>query len=153
MNALANIPATSIAGRERVAQFADALDEMGKRFPEARVEFVTRHTFHAGIYSRTITVPEGVAFASAHIKIPTTVVINGDCTVYLDDGATIRVHGHLVVPARAGRKQAYHTHRETSITMSFATNARTVEEAEAEFTDEHELLASRRGANEVTLGD
>lgn len=147
------LPATSEHGREVLADLANHLTELGERFPEARVEFVTRHTLHAGIYSRTITVPAGTAFVSALMKIPTTVIINGDCDIFLDDDVRIRAHGHRVMIGRAGRKQAYHTHRETSITMCFATQARTVEDAEKEFTDEHEQLSSRSGVNELTMGD
>ncbi len=53
--------------------------------------------------------------------------------------------------ASAGRKQAYIAHKDTFLTMSFKTNAKTVEEAEAEFTDDHERLMSRNGVNKIVI--
>jgi hypothetical protein len=55
-----------------------------------------------------------------------------------------RVTGYQVVPAAAGRKQAFRAVADTHITMVFPTNARTVDEAEREFSDEFERLASRK---------
>jgi hypothetical protein len=52
--------------------------------------------------------------------------------------------GYNVIQASAGRKQIYVTREETAITMIFPSNAKTVEEAEEEFTDEAEMLLSRR---------
>ena len=49
-----------------------------------------------------------------------------------------------VLAGQPGRKQAFVAHAETWLTMSFKTEARTVAEAEAEFTDEAEHLGSRR---------
>ena len=43
----------------------------------------------------------------------------------------------------AGRKQAFLAITDTALTTTFPTAAVTVEEAEAEFTDETDLLASR----------
>ncbi len=65
----------------------------------------------------------------------------------------MRLTGHCVIPASAHRKQAFTAHEDTYLTMSFATGAATVEEAEDEFTDEAALLLSRRpdSPNEVTI--
>ena len=54
------------------------------------------------------------------------------------------LEGYNVVPASAGRIQAYVTFTETAITMLFPSKAETKEEAEAEFTDEAADLLSRR---------
>jgi hypothetical protein len=69
-------------------------------------------------------------------------VIHGDVTFYVD-GDPLRFTGSNVIPAYAGRKQAVYAHEDTVITMSFATDATTVAEAEDAFTDEAHRLGSR----------
>jgi hypothetical protein len=49
-----------------------------------------------------------------------------------------------VIQASAGRKQIYVTTEPTEITMVFPSSAKTVEEAEDEFSDESANLLSRR---------
>jgi|3_EtaG_2_1085321.scaffolds.fasta_scaffold03127_3 hypothetical protein len=103
----------------------------------------TIHLFHAGVYHRTVFIPAGTLVAGAFVKIDTTVIVHGDVTVFVD-GEPLLLTGHNVLSAYAGRKQAVLAHTDTYYTMSFATDAKTLEEAEAEFTDEHENLGSRR---------
>lgn len=107
-----------------------------------QVAIPTQHIFHAGMYARTITIPAGVMLAGAMIKIPTLLILSGDALVYREEGAS-RVTGHAVMLGAAGRKQAFLAITDTALTMVFATNTATVEEAEAEFTDEVDLLGSR----------
>ena len=107
------------------------------------VNFETEHLLHAGLYHRTICIPAGCVVAGAFVQIDTTVIVHGDITVYVD-GEPLLLMGHNVLPAYAGRKQAAFAHTDTYFTMSFATNAKTVEEAEEEFTNEAGALGSRR---------
>lgn len=116
-----------------------------------QVEIPTHHVLHAGIYSRTICIPAGVVLTGALIKIPTTLVINGCASVLIGDGEEVLVQGYKVLAASAGRKVAYIAHADTYVTMYFKTDAKSVEEAEAEFTDEADRLLSRNGANEVVI--
>lgn len=115
-----------------------------------QVDIPTDHVFHAGMYSRTICIPAGVGLTGALIKRPTTLVFSGKARVFLGDG-WVELDGHYVIPASAGRKQVFIAIEDTWLTMSFPTDAKTVEEAEAEFTDEAELLFSRHGMNHVTI--
>ncbi len=87
--------------------------------------------------------PAGMAFTSVLIKIPTLLVVNGECWVLSGDKWG-HINGYAVLPASAHRIQAYVTIEKTEITMIFPSNAKTVEEAEAEFTDESADLLSRR---------
>lgn len=112
---------------------------------------VTHHVIHAGIYSRTICIPAGKVLTGALIKIPTMLTICGRAEVLVGDGEEVVIEGYVVLPAMPGRKQMYITHEDTFVTMSFRTNAQTVEEAEQEFTDEAERLFSRAGENVVTI--
>lgn len=137
MNQIAPMSSDAIAKVQQLETEMAALD--------TQVQLHTDHLIHAGIYHRTVHIPAGVLVAGAFVKIDTTVVVHGDVTVYVD-GEPLLLMGHNVMPAYAGRKQAAYAHTDVHYTMSFATDATTVEEAEAEFTDEVEALGSRREA-------
>lgn len=125
----------------------DAIDKVrvfencALQFPQ--VDIRTAHTFHAGIYARTIMIPAGTVLTGALIKIATVLIVSGDVTVYIGD-ETIDLYGYHVLSASAHRKQAFVAHTDTYLTMVFSTKATTVEEAEEEFTDEAHKLISRK---------
>lgn len=131
------LPAMSGAAVDKVRQLEAALWNA----PHAPLK--THHVLHGGIYARTIWLPAGAVITGALIKVPTTLTISGDAMVFIGEDA-IELQGYNVIPASAGRKQAFVAHTDTHMTMSFATSARTVQEAENEFTDEAHLLLSRR---------
>jgi hypothetical protein len=116
-----------------------------------QVEIHTQHILHAGMYSRTITIPGGVVLTGALIKRATLVIVSGDVLVSRGDAEGLRITGTEVLPASADRKQAFVAHADTTVTMVFPTSAATVEEAEAEFTDDTDLLFSRRDPNLNTI--
>lgn len=118
-----------------------ALEEISKMVDQIQIETV--HAIHGGMYSRTIELPSGTILTGAYVKVPTMVIVSGDASVYAGDD-TFRFRGHHVLPASAGRKQAFVAHENTSITMVFVTDAKTVEEAENQLTDEPEILMSRQ---------
>ena len=107
-----------------------------------QIPIATEHVFHAGVYARTIVIPAGVILTGALIKRSTLLIIDGDAVVYMDDGS-VEIHGYNLLLASANRKQAFVALSETSVTMIFATDAATTEEAENEFTDEAPSLFSR----------
>lgn len=135
---IARLPAMSHLAIERVR----AAEENESLLPQ--VDLDTQHVLHGGMYARTIRLPPGVRITGALIKIPTVVIVQGDAIVWFGYGSR-RLTGYNVLPASAGRKQAFVSISETFITMIFPTNARDVEGAEREFTDEAAKLASRRG--------
>jgi hypothetical protein len=108
------------------------------------------HVLHAGTYARTARVGAGMAFTSVLIRIPTLVIVHGHCCVVSGDKWRM-LDGYNVLQAAAGRIQAYVTLGETEITMIFATEATTIEQAEAEFTDEADGLLSRRQGGKSCL--
>lgn len=108
----------------------------------------TEHILHGGMYARTIRLEPGTIISGALIKVPTTLIVQGHCEVLVNDGWATLI-GYHVFPASAGRKQIFVARSKTMITMLFATQAQTVEEAEREFTDEAELLMSRKSENDV----
>lgn len=131
------IPAMSLAAVDNVRKLEAVVSEL----PQTHIE--TQHLLHAGLYARTICVPAGVVLTGAFIRIPTTLIVSGECTVYLGDKSQLLI-GHSVLPASGHRKQAFVAHQDTHLTMVFATGAHTVEEAEEQFTNEAHLLFSRK---------
>lgn len=99
------------------------------------------HFIHAGMYVRTITVLAGVMITGALIRIPTVVILSGDAFTYTGK-KFVRLSGYHVIPAPSPRKQIFIAMKDTDITMLFPTAAKDVNEAEKEFTEEWELLAT-----------
>jgi len=89
----------------------------------------------------------GTYVMGAHYKVSTTVILAGNLWAYVGQGWK-QFSGYNVIPASKGRKQLfatpYENTEEAMITMSFRTDAKTVEQAENEMTDEAELLMSRQ---------
>lgn len=119
-----------------------ALEQQVLSCPQTPIK--TSHILHAGMYSRTIIIPADIVMTGALVKIPTLLFISGVVLVSRGDDQGLHINGHAVLPASAGRKQAFVTSAETSVTMVFPTDATTVEQAEAEFTDDTDMLFSRR---------
>lgn len=109
--------------------------------PEAPIE--VDHFLWAGCYVRTILLRKGEIGAGAFIKIPTVVIVSGDCKVVVGDHLE-EISGYSVLKGMEGRRQVFSAFEDTYITMFFASNASTVEEAEKEFTDEWQLLTNNR---------
>lgn len=109
-----------------------------------QVDIPTHHVLHAGMYARTITIPAGVVLTGALVKRPTVLVVSGDALVSRGDDDGVHITGTVVIPASAGRKQAFIAYADTTVAMMFPTQAMTIEQAEAEFTDDTDMLMSRR---------
>lgn len=150
------LSATGIAATRIAAMSRDAIEQVrrleGAALALPQVPIETTHVLHAGLYARTIRVPAGVLITGALIKIATLVIVDGDVLMHVE-GGPVRLEGHHVLPAAAGRKQAFLARADTHITMIFATAARSVAEAEREFTDEIDSLASHRDGevNRITI--
>ncbi|HEV2133789.1 MAG TPA: hypothetical protein VGR47_05955 [Terracidiphilus sp.] len=150
MSALAKpwavLPATSAEAMDAVCAF----EEFSLRFCE-QVEVPTVQLIHAGTYARTIEMAAGVKLTGALMKIPTVLIVCGHVKM-LAGAEFVELKGYSVIPAAAGRKQFFEAIERTWITMLFPTQAKTVEEAEAEFTDEAaKLLSRRQNANRVVI--
>ena len=110
-----------------------------------QVEIRIDHVLHAGMYARTAFLPAGAMITGVEIRVETLLIVHGDAIVWIgaDDGSR-RLSGFNVLAASAGRKQAFVAETDTHLTMIFPTSAKTVEQAEAEFTAEAHMLQSRR---------
>ena len=113
----------------------------------------TVHTIHGGVYTRTIKMEADSILAGALIKIPTTLIVQGDCKIFVGDDKVVELRGHNVIPASSNRKQVIMAITDVYITMVFSTDARSVNEAEMEMTDDYERLMSRMegSQNKVTI--
>lgn len=141
-----SIPAMTPAAIDRVRLLE------GERAALPQVPIRTAHLLHGGMYARTILVPAGVLITGTLIKVATVLIVKGDALIYVGDDRPLQVAGYAVLPASAGRKQAFVALGVVHLTMIFPTRAATVEEAEREFTDETDLLASRRdGLNDIVV--
>jgi len=142
---------TALATNNRIAVMSESAIEKVRLVQDAmlelpQIDLPVHHILHGGLYSRSLVIPAGVAIAGAFIQVPTTLVVSGNVTVYANDQA-YEIDGYQVLVASAGRKQVFVAHTDTNMTMTFATDAKTVEDAENEFTSEPDLLASRRHEN------
>ena len=134
-----SIPAMSTSAIDTVRRLeAASLAEM------PQVALPVEHTLHAGMYARTVKLPAGALITGVHITIATVLILQGNALIYVDGDKPLHVAGYKVIPADAGRKQAFVAIEETHLTMIFPTAAKNVEQAEAEFTDEAHMLQTRR---------
>jgi hypothetical protein len=126
------------------------LTEVLRQVPQ--IPFVTEHMLHAGMYTRTVRLPRNTVCAAVLIKLPTVLIIHGDCEVWSND-ELIGTSGYSVLPGSAGRKIAFVTRSDVAMSMIFPTDAKTVDEAQRAFTDEHDLLVplDRADAHEVLI--
>lgn len=150
MNQLASMRFKVPAMTSKTVQDLQSLQDKLSELPQEDIS--THHVLHGGIYSRTVLIRKGVFIIGVLVKVPTVLTISGDCTVNIGD-ELVRLNGYCVVPASAHRKQAFMANEDTYLTMSFATNAKSIEQAENEFTDEGETLISRHphSINEIII--
>ena len=115
--------------------------QLAEEFPAVEIE--TEHHLHAGVYSRTIYVPKDTVVVGLTVKIPTQLIACGHF-VMTDGGVSKEFKGFHIFDGEAGRRAAVRAIENSAFTMLFHTSAKTVEEAENEFTDEPERLLTRK---------
>ncbi len=134
------IPVMNAAAVDKVRE----IEGMVRALDLPQVPLETHHVLHGGLYARTIRIPAGVLLTGALVKVATVLIVQGTTLVYIGEDEPLRLEGYTVLPASAGRKQAFLTETEVEMTAIFPTEAKSIEEAEREFTDEAEILISRR---------
>ena len=125
---------------DRALQCVYKLQDALRELPPVKIK--TTHHLHAGMYHRTIVVPAGTVVVGVMVKIPTTLIVSGHAMLYIGDEA-LEIEGYKIIEGAGGRKQAAYAIKDTTFTMSFATPATSITEAENEFTDEAEQLLTR----------
>lgn len=120
------------------------VEEIRERIGELEpVEVPTEGFFHAGTYVRSCLLKKGAVMSGAVIKVPTVLIVSGDCLMTVGSLVT-HIQGYAVLRGEPGRSQVFRAFEDTFLTMFFATDAKTEDEAEREFTDEFDQLLSRR---------
>ena len=115
-------------------------EELVLSCPQTKIP--THHLLHAGMYSRSIMIPAGHTLTGVLMKISTILILSGDFVLFAGDKA-VKLTGYNVLAGEPNRKQAGVAITDTWATMLFPTNAKTIEEAENQFTDEGNILWSR----------
>ena len=140
---LANLPILSthvLSMDDAAIEKVRMLETMARELPQLVIP--TEHLLHAGMYCRTVHIPAGAMITGALIEIATILIVNGDVTMYANDQAN-NLTGYNVFAASAHRKQAFVAISDCSISMLFPSTAKSVEEAEEQFTSEGHNLMSR----------
>lgn len=154
MNALVETrPSLPAMSPDAIAQVREWTDK-ARQLPQ--LWFTTDHLVHGGVYYRTVILPPGSLVTGVLVKCPTGLILDGEAHVYIGNAKPLHVRGRTVLPAAAGRKQAFAAVTTLSMTMCLATNAQTAAEAEAAFTDELEYLPPLADADRhriVVTGD
>jgi hypothetical protein len=132
----------------------DTLDKLA-RVHEAllmveQVPIATEHILHGGMYTRTIRLRPGIVMMGSLIRRATVLIVNGSASVLAGDDR-IDLEGYNVLPGCAGRKQLFLTRGAVEMTMIFATQAQSVEDAEDEVFAEAEFLMSRKDGSGDTV--
>jgi hypothetical protein len=117
---------------------------------QPQVPLATEHLFHGGMYARTIRLIPGEWMIGSRIKLPTVLIVHGNCTVLLGD-ETVNLSGYNIIPGCAGRQQLFLAHSPVEMTLIFPTSAVTVEEAENEVFADADQLMSRTDASRDTI--
>lgn len=144
MSELTTAPATDLKAFDPStdAQVKSLCKVLERDFPQANIE--TEHLFHAGMYARTVWMPAGSVVVGAKIKIDTLLILNGHVRMKTGENWE-ELAGYCVLSGAAGRRGVVVVLEDTVATMIFPTNAKTVDEAERQFTDEFEELGTRKG--------
>jgi hypothetical protein len=136
----ADAPALTPASRETLDKLA-IVNEGILKFEQ--IPIATHHILHGGMYARGIRLQPGTVMMGSLIKRATLLIVNGRTSVVSGD-TWIELEGYNVLPGRAGRKQLFVTHGQVEMTMVYATQAKTVAEAEDEiFADVDELMSRK----------
>lgn len=139
MSALTNLPHIPPMTKEQVEKVR-LLEHIAMKYPQFNIP--VEHFLHGGMYVRTVKIPAGVVITGALIRVETVLVISGDALIHTGE-QWIERKGYNVLPAAAGRKQIFIALTDVYLTMSFPTKAKTVKDAEEQFTTEANLLQNR----------
>ncbi len=112
----------------------------------------THHTLHGGVYSRTVFVKKGSLFTTALVKKPTTLILNGNINIFVG-GKVVHLKGHRVIMGLVNRKSVIYAVEDSYGTLAYATEAKTVEEAERELTDDLLNSSLANSENKVLITD
>jgi hypothetical protein len=117
-----------------------------------QIPIVTEHLLHGGMYARTIRRDIDSVTVGSLINKATILIVNGSCSLLVGD-RRVDLTGYNVLAGLPGRKSFSWAYSPVEMTMIFATQAKTIEEAENEIFAEADQLLSRRddSRDQVTI--
>lgn len=124
-----HIPPATAEDHAAMDAVAAKMASMGGDVPSA---MRLQHVFHAGVYARTLFMPKDTMIVSDVIRIETLLIVSGDVAI-TNCRSTCRIRGYEVLTGAEMRQGIIRAFEDSYLTMVFATQAKTVEEAEAEF--------------------
>lgn len=135
-NSIESIPSMPRDMLDRVRR----LEQAARKHPQLKIPM--QHYLHGGMYVRTCRIPAGVMITGALIIIETNLVVDGHAIIHTGE-RWVESTGYKVIPASAHRKQIFIALSDIYLTMFFPTEAKTVRDAEEQFTSEADLLQNR----------
>lgn len=113
----------------------EALQEEVSKLPQYQPE--TKHYFHGGMYCREVFRHAGVlVIGKVHKKEHFYLIVSGTVAITDGDGAAVEVTGPHLFASKPGTKRAVLALTDTVCMTFHATNAVTVDAAEAELVEE-----------------
>jgi len=106
-----------------------ALEQEMLQHPEAHLALEPVHHFSKGIYARELLIPAGVLLTGKVHKHENLNIVNGDITVWTDEGMK-RLTGHHILVSAPGTKRVGYAHADTIWTCVHATESTDLEEIE-----------------------
>lgn len=98
---------------------------------QPQVQLDVKHYFANGLYVRELFIPAGTTGTGAvHLHEHVSMIVSGDITVMSEHG-TQRIKGPMIRVMKPGTKHVALAHTDTIWLTMHATDAKTVEEAEA----------------------
>ena len=98
---------------------------------QPQVQLDVKHYFANGLYVRELFIPAGTTGTGAvHLHEHVSMIVSGDITVMSEHG-TQRIKGPMIRVMKPGTKHVALAHEDTIWITMHATDAKTVEEAQA----------------------
>ena len=110
--------------------------------PEMEKLMPVTHHLKDGLYTREIFMPKGTLVVSfIHKQNHPSFFLKGEMSVLLDTGEVKRIKAPMKVMTEIGTQRVAYIHEDTTWVCVYKTNAKTIEDAEAEvYTEDYKEL-------------
>jgi hypothetical protein len=110
--------------------------------PEMEKLMPVTHHLKDGLYTREIFMPKGTLVVSfIHKQNHPSFFLKGEMSVLLDTGEVKRIKAPMKVMTEIGTQRVAYIHEDTTWVCVYRTNAKTIEDAEAEvYTEDYKEL-------------
>ena len=110
--------------------------------PEMEKLMPVTHHLKDGLYTREIFMPKGTLVVSfIHKQNQPSFFLKGEMSVLLDTGEVKRIKAPMKVMTEIGTQRVAYIHEDTTWVCVYRTNAKTIEDAEAEvYTEDYKEL-------------